>query len=310
MSRGQPCRSLGKSPRRIVRIALAVATTALPKFFNRYSRHDFEQRQHFAMLVLRMFLKTDYRGVCEFIADLPDLQKDLGLKRVPHYSTLCRAAVRLAKQFERLLDQVLVQALSMGLLGGRIRAAVDTTGLEERHASKHYIGRCHRKKRRERYWTKWGIVSDEDSHLILGTTVTRGPGDEYGLWKPLVRHASRYVALDTVLGDAGFDSEFNHEYARRNRGVRLTVIALNPRTHGRKWPQTKYRRQMRRRFLRRVYKQRAHVESTFSQHKRVLGSSLRARTRSTRRAETLLRVLVHNILILRSFPLRVATEHP
>jgi len=146
--------------------------------------------------------------------------------------------------------------------------------------------------------------------LLVAARVGRGPGNECGFWRPLLKQAARFVAIDTSLGDAGFDSEDNHAYARKVLGVRLTLIPLNPRTHGRKWPQTKYRRQMRRRFLKGKYSQRAQVESCFSQHKRVLLSNLTARKPATRKAETLLRVLVHNLMIIRLCSRRVATEHP
>ena len=52
------------------------------------------------------------------------------------------------------------------------------------------------------------------------------------------------------------------------------------------------------RFPNRLYGQRWHVESMFSQHKRVLGSALRARTDATRERECYGRVLTHNLMIL------------
>jgi len=176
--------------------------------------------------------------------------------------------------------------------------AVDTTGFEERHASSHYKSRVGKKACRQRYWTKLGVCTDVSSHLILSARVARGRGNDCILWRPLIKDAARYAEIDTGLGDAGFDSEENHAYARQEIGVRLTVIKLNPRTHGRKWPQTKYRRQMKRRFLKRKCGQRSQIESTFSQHKRILLSSLTARSKTSRKAETLFRVLVHNIMIL------------
>ena len=183
----------------------------------------------------------------------------------------------------------------------RLRIAIDSTGLEERHASRHYLGRVKDKKCKQRYWTKLSVACDTDTHLILSARTGRGPSNECVLWKPLLKAAVRHFPVDTALADAGFDSEDNHALARRKLNVRLTIIALNPRTHGRKWPQTKYRRQMRRRFLKGVYHQRSHVESLFSQHKRILLSQLRARLQRTRRSEVLLRVLVHNILLLSFF---------
>jgi hypothetical protein len=142
------------------------------------------------------------------------------------------------------------------------------------------------------------VACETQSHLILAARTGRGPSNECVLWKPLLKDATRHFPIDTALADAGFDSEENHALARRELNVRLTIIALNPRTHGRKWPQTKYRRQMKCRFFTHIYHQRSHVESLFSQHKRTLSSQLRSRRKRTRRSELLLRVLVHNILLL------------
>jgi hypothetical protein len=87
-----------KSPRRVAREALAVAQEALPAYTCPTSRKDFTQPQLFAILALKAFLKTDYRGVVAVLADFPELRADLGLARVPHYSTLCYAEKRLLQK--------------------------------------------------------------------------------------------------------------------------------------------------------------------------------------------------------------------
>jgi len=87
-----------KSPRRVAREALAVAQEALPAYTCPTSRQDYTQHQLFAILALKTFLKTDYRGVVAVLADFPDLRADLGLARVPHYSTLSYAAKRLLQK--------------------------------------------------------------------------------------------------------------------------------------------------------------------------------------------------------------------
>ncbi|VTR94235.1 unnamed protein product [Gemmata massiliana] len=94
--------------------------------------------------------------------------------------------------------------------------------------------------------------------------------------------ASLAVTWDRALDDAAFDSEQHHRYYRENFGVRYTVILLNRRNHGHEWPKTTYRRQMVKRFRkkltgarhRRVLGHRWQVESAFSRHKQRLGSSL------------------------------------
>ena len=84
-----------KSPRAVAQEALRLAQGALPAYSAVRSRKDFTQHQLFAVLALKTFLKTDYRGVVAFLADFAELRDDLGLKKVPHYSTVRYAEARL-----------------------------------------------------------------------------------------------------------------------------------------------------------------------------------------------------------------------
>jgi len=86
-----------KSPRAVAQEALRLAQSALPAYSAVRSRKDFTQHQLFAILVLKTFLKTDYRGVVAALADFTELRDDLGLQKVPHYSTVCKAEGRLLK---------------------------------------------------------------------------------------------------------------------------------------------------------------------------------------------------------------------
>jgi hypothetical protein len=87
-----------KSPRRVVQEALRLARETLPLYSSRFSRKDFTQHQLFALLALKVFHKTDYRGVIALVADSSDLRSDLGLSRLPHFSTLNYAEQRLLKR--------------------------------------------------------------------------------------------------------------------------------------------------------------------------------------------------------------------
>ena len=91
-------RPMTKSPRALVREALRVARDAVPAYSSKFSRKDFTQPQLFALLALKTFFKTDYRGAVALLDDFPELRADLSLDKVPHYSTLCYAAGRLLKK--------------------------------------------------------------------------------------------------------------------------------------------------------------------------------------------------------------------
>jgi hypothetical protein len=87
-----------KSPRAVAQQAFRLAQEALPAYSSKFSRKDFTQPQLFALLALKTFFKTDYRGVIALLHDFAELRDDLGLGKVPHYSTLCYAERRLLKK--------------------------------------------------------------------------------------------------------------------------------------------------------------------------------------------------------------------
>jgi hypothetical protein len=89
---------MSKSPRKVAQEALRLARETLPLYSSHYSRKDYTQHQLFALLVLKAFHKTDYRGIIAIVADSSDLRHDLGLSRVPHPSTLNYAEQRLLKR--------------------------------------------------------------------------------------------------------------------------------------------------------------------------------------------------------------------
>ncbi len=87
-----------KSPRAVLQEALRVARNALPAYSSKFSRRDFTQHQLLALGALKTFMKTDYRGLVQLLLDFRELRDDLGLEKVPHYSTLCKALQRLLKK--------------------------------------------------------------------------------------------------------------------------------------------------------------------------------------------------------------------
>ena len=87
-----------KDPIALARAALEAGKAALPDYSSPKSPHKFTQPQLFALLVLRQFLKTDYRGLVAMVARWSDLREVLGLTGVPHYSTLCYAEGRLLQK--------------------------------------------------------------------------------------------------------------------------------------------------------------------------------------------------------------------
>ena len=87
-----------KNPIAVAQAALEAGEAALAPYSHPKSPHKFTQPQLFALLVLRQFFRLDYRGLVSWLESWPLLCQTLGLKRVPHYSTLCYAEDRLLKK--------------------------------------------------------------------------------------------------------------------------------------------------------------------------------------------------------------------
>ena len=87
--------TVSKSPRKLVAVALYVGQPTFPPYSHRCLSRLLTQPQLLACFVLKSFFKTDLRGIVAYLHDMPALQEQLGLKRVPHYPTLQKASARL-----------------------------------------------------------------------------------------------------------------------------------------------------------------------------------------------------------------------
>jgi len=146
-------------------------------------------------------------------------------------------------------------------------------------------------------WPKLSGTVDCRTHLFLSAEVSLGPCRDTCEAPALLRAAARRAALRRMLLDAGYDAEAIHVLLREELGAHSLIPPKSGRPT-RKWPRTKYRRQMKRRFFKHVYGQRWQIESVWSRLKRLLGSALRATSWAGQQREIGLRVLTHDLMIL------------
>jgi hypothetical protein len=291
----------------VAREALAVGRRCLRAYAHKFSPKKFTQPQLFACLVLKTFLKTDYRGLTAHLGDHSDLRAVLGLQVVPHFTTPQKASRRLLRQGKA---QRLFRRTVRRFLGRRRhlkRTALDSTGLDCGHASPYYIRRRNGTAKRwqtvtySRY-AKLEAAFDCDSHLMVGVLVGRGPRPDTDRFVPLLDATLANVQLDSALADAGYDSEANHRYARESCGVRSFI----PATAGRptsKLPTGHYRRRMKQRLDKDYgcYGQRWQAETGFSMIKRRLSSTVSGRTYWSQCRDLFLIAITYNIMLASRF---------
>lgn len=283
-------------------MAYELAKDSLPEYSHSFSPRKFTLAQLFACLVLKSSSKLDYRGVTQLLSDSPDLCNVIGLKHVPHYTTLQKSAARLLKM--PLVEKLMTHSLRRhSPRRKRVKVvAIDSTGLESHHCSRFFVKR---RSRVENLWQtttyrrypKLGIVCDVSTHLILAIHLSRGPCPDIDQFKEVVQRARFVTPMGCLLADAGYDSESNHRYCREVMRMRTVIPPLHGR-HTDKPAKGKYRRLMQTRFSRKQYGQRWQAETVMSMIKRRQGDSTSGRTYHSRRRDMMLMAVTHNIMIL------------
>ena len=296
----------GKSTLDVARVAFRAARDTLPDYARAKSPKKFTPPQLLACLIVKEFSGKDYRGVSVMLAEWSDLRETLGLKKAPHFTTLCQAATRLLTQdrWDQLMASTLAACREAKLLKTHTKlAAIDSTGLESRHVSRYFTKRCQRHKgHTKRRYPKLSAVCDTANHVILGIVVDRGPRPDAIEDEATFLAALGQQWFDALLADKGYESERFHSVCRDDLGIRSIIPTADrgrPRHDGQQRPaQGRYRRLMQTRFPKSTYGQRWQIETVFSMLKRNLGSSLRARRYHTQTREIRARVLTHNLMIL------------
>lgn len=289
---------------KVVRKALTLAHFELPKYAHKFSPKVYTQPQLFVCLVLKTFFKKDYRGLTAILQDFTAITSYLGLKKIPHYTTLQKASRRLLRT---PVAKRLFQATVRTFLGRKRRlrrVAVDSTGLDLGRRSAYYVrrrqaGQSIKKGVFYRRYAKLEASFDCDSHLIVGALVGRGPRPDVDRFVPLLNETLEVSKPASILGDAGYDSEPNHSYARDIHKVRSYM----PAKHGRptKKPLTgKVRQRMKKRLNKHYgrYGQRWQAETGFSMIKRCLADTVQAQTYWSQCRELWLLAITFNIMLL------------
>ena len=188
-----------KSPRKVALAALQIGKDALALYCHRFSPKVFTQPQLFACLVLKQFYKTDYRGITAILADTPGICDAIGLKKVPHWTTLQKASKRLLRNepVQKLLDASVARAWPQRRRNRRARvqrSAVDSSGFESHHCSSYFVrrrakGRKEWQKTMYKTFPKLALLADCSNHMILAAVTERGPAPDITHFEKIVCQA-------------------------------------------------------------------------------------------------------------------------
>lgn len=269
----------------IARLALEAADASFPAYYHHFAPKVFRLPQLIACLVLKVYLRQDYRGIEQILQVSPPLVKALGLKKVPDHTTLLRASQQATTpRLSAMLEAVLKRA---GIT--QSEAALDATGLEAGNASAYFQTRRGAKRRQ---WVKLSLAVLVPSLLVAHATAGWGPSNDKKVFRNTMGPATKRVRITDLYADKGFDAEWIHRWCRGRRGIRSWIPPfMNIPTH-------RMRGEWRKRMaegLPSTYGRRWGCETVNSVIKRRWGGGVAAKTRWGQRREALLKTVVYSI---------------
>jgi hypothetical protein len=116
---------------------------AINKYSNAFSNHLYSQHALFTILAMKIYTKSTYREIIDFIEVSEIIKKYLRIKKVPHFTTIQKFFKRLPSKQIREINQLI---LSLNDIEADI-IALDGSGFTNDYADKYYANTAKGKKK-------------------------------------------------------------------------------------------------------------------------------------------------------------------
>lgn len=265
-----------------------IADIKYPKFRSRFSKKQYNQHQLLALLLLKEYLHIGYRDLIETVELMEIIQEQLGLKTIPHYSTLCKFSDRVSSDLLTRLIRGINRLYPRNPSRCKI-VAIDSSGMILDHASLYYSWRTGKKRKN---FLKLSLAVETNTLSIICCKVTDSRHHDSTIAPSLIRESSRRNQANCFVMDKGYDSESLHSFI--NNEIHAESI-IPPRIWGNHVPSCHYRQKMYLSFPQEKYRRRNLVESVFSVIKRIFSERIRSRNRRKQRREVKLKCICYLI---------------
>jgi hypothetical protein len=253
----------------------------IPKSFSKKNNNVFSNTKHMTIYVLKTKEKKDYRDMPDF---LELLKGEIGLKRIPHFTTINKFALRVKpKWFDALMEELLNSVYQEEA----VICSIDGTGLSLNSRSKYFETIAGRKN----LFMQCNLCYENKHKMILACKLRRKRRNESIDFQPLAKKACERRNVELFLQDKGYDAEKHHKFVRYE--LKSKMIAPLRRYGGKVGGF--YRKQMVK--LPKIYKKRASIsENGHSILKGSLGDTIYAKKFRTQKIEGLGKILVYDIV--------------
>lgn len=251
-------------------------TEGIPRYLTRFSKKTFTAGQIVVLKSLKEALNKSYDGLVDFLEDFPVIGNIIQLKRVPHPTTILKYSRRIGiEKVNRIIDKSSRYDKQI--------IAIDASGFENHHASKHYCKTVNIRYSQRRY-IKLSIAVDPKTQLICSQKSRVAPANDNRDFIPLLeRIKGRKITM--VCADKGYDSKKNRLFVYR----KLDAVPNIPKRNN---SGSNYLTKM---YNEKSYHQRSKVETVFFVIKRLFGSWMKAYKIGNQRLELSYKCLAYNI---------------
>jgi len=253
---------------------MQLATEQVPPYRSKFSKHTFTQPQLVTLYCLKLKLGVSYRELVDWLGEMPRIQQALGLKRLPHFTTVQKAFARLETTIWRVLQRV-----SASLVEGDRVAALDATGWDRSQASRHYTQRVKLQIRS----LKVTLLVDTGAQVVLDLHITTTRKHDTQIGPSVTERNLNH--FQTLVADKGYDDRA-HRKRLREEGKR-------PLIQHREF--TPYDKAANARMDATLYHRRSLVETVISVLKRKYGDAVSSRVWWRQFRELVVMCLVYNV---------------
>jgi len=198
---------------------------AINKYSNAFSNHLYSQHALFTILAMKIYTKSTYREIIDFIDVSDIIKKYLRIKKVPHFTTIQKFFKRLPSKQIREINQLI---LTLNDIKADI-IALDGSGFTNDYADKYYAKI--RQKERKSY-IKNHLTIDVKTRLILYYQTSRGP--KYDTQFAKQRNQTQKHNIQHLQNNLNLISETMDDYVGRldQKGIISFVSSSIKRTLG------------------------------------------------------------------------------
>jgi len=196
-------------------VAFKMAKKALPEYSCIKSKHTYTQHKLMALICLMKRLRIDYRLFTSILKLMPTIRLILGLKSIPHFTTLQKFFKRLES---RIIDEIMDFTVELFDIN-EPWVALDGTGHSCDQASLYYTDKIKKQNKKWRKsFTKNQIAIDTKTQVILAHRVAKGPRHDSKDAVPLIRKVKKFNPRGFSL-DKAYDIEKIHEAINEELGA-------------------------------------------------------------------------------------------